>query len=446
MKNKIITSLLLASSLFAMDPEMEKVKDDLENNSGLKNFNTKIVDIQKLKDNDGWFTAIGMQETQQGNRTFSFTTNKKVIIFGGAYNIDTGENLSIKIDYNKMKKDASYTIGNGPTEYFLITDPECPFCKQLEEKLPLLKDKAKIHVFLTADVIPTHWLAKGTINYINSLPTDKRESEARKLFLEKDNAEIIKKIDKYNISLYQNLKEYLPNPQAKGLTDMYFKSIGKAFKVDLSTDDKKNEFLNKKIAELSKIDTKKVDEIYASSKNMIDMYFNPQGTPTIVEAKTGRKLENQFEMFAAAEVVDMKKIKEIASNKELTVVAGKKGAKKVYYFLSTKCPACIQEFKNETKLNKLLAENEVHFILGTAGENPLLAEKELKYILSLQDDKEKFETLSKIMKGEQLAAEKLNKVYDAEYDKKIEMFQYDSFQTLVFETPTLLDENGKNIR
>lgn len=446
MKRKIITSLLLAGSLFAMDPEMEKVKNELENNSGLKNFNTKIIEIQKLKDTEGWFTAIGMQETQQGNKTFNFTTNKKVIIFGGAYNIDTGENLSIKIDYNKMKKDASYTIGNGPVEYFMVTDPECPFCKQLEEKLPLLKDKVKIHVFLTADVIPTHWLAKGTINYINSLPVEKRESEGRKLFLEKDNSEIIKKVDKYNISLYQNLKEYLPNPQAKGLTDMYFASISKAFKVDLSTDEKKNKFLDKKIEELSKTDMKKVNEIYAASKNTIDMYFTPQGTPTIIDGKTGRKLENQFEMFAAAEVVDINKIKEISSNKDLTVVAGKKGAKKVYYFISTQCPACIQEYKNEEKLNKLLAENEVHFLLGTAGSNPEKAEKELKYILSLKNDKEKFETMSKIMKGEQLTSEQLNKVYDDGYEQIMKDYQYDLFQTLVFATPTVLDENGKDIR
>ena len=214
MKKLLLTSVFVASALFGQDAELQKVKNDLENNSGLKNFNTKILEIQKLKNTDGWYTAIGVQETQQGNRTFSFTTNKNVIIFGGAYDINSGENLSLKVDYNKLKESANYTIGNGEKEYFLITDPECPFCKQLEEKLPLLKDKAKIHVFLTADVIPTHWLAKGVINYINSLPADKKEAEARKLFLEKDNAEILKKVDKYKLSLYKNLKEFSSNPHA----------------------------------------------------------------------------------------------------------------------------------------------------------------------------------------------------------------------------------------
>lgn len=446
MKKKILSSLLLASSLFAMDEDLSKVKNDLENNTGLKNFNTKIVDIKKLKDTDGWYTALGAQETQQGTKTFSFTTNKKVIIFGSAYNIDSGENLSIKLDFTKFKKDASYTIGNGPEEYYLITDPECPFCKQLEEKLPLLKDKAKIHVFLTADVIPTHWLARGIINYINSLPPEKRESEARKLFLEKNNAEILKKTDKYNLSLYKNLKEYSSNPQAKRLTDMYYEAIATAFKVDLSTDEKKEKFLNKKIEELSKFDTKKVDEIYAASKNTIDMYFNPKGTPTIIDVKTGNQLENQFEMFGKLGVVDMNKIKEITTNKDLTIVAGKKGAKKAYYFVSTQCPACIQEFKNEAKFEKLLAENEVHFILGTAGGNPQKAQSELKYILSLNDNNQKFETFKTLMKGGQLTSEQMNKTYSVEHEQKIEKFLYDSFQTLVFATPTILDENGKNIR
>ena len=444
MKKLLLTSVFVASALFGQDAELQKVKNDLENNSGLKNFNTKILEIQKLKNTDGWYTAIGVQETQQGNRTFNFTTNKNVIIFGGAYDINSGENLSLKVDYNKLKESANYTIGNGEKEYFLITDPECPYCKQLEEKLPLLKDKAKIHVFLTADVIPTHWLAKGVINYINSLPADKKEAEARKLFLEKDNAEILKKVDKYNLSLYKNLKEFSNNPQAKQLTDMYFRDLSKAFKIDLSTDEKKNKFLDSKIAALSKIDTKKVDEIYANTKNTLDMYFNPNGTPTVIEVNTGRKLENQFEMFAQTKTIDLAKIKDITKNKDLTVVAGKKGAKKAYSFISTQCPACVQEFRSD-KLNKLLSEYEVHFLLGTSGGNPLKAEYEMKHILSLQEDK-RFEALSSIMKGEQLSREVLEKTYDESFDRKIEGLAYDMFQTMVFETPTILDENGKNIR
>ena len=50
------------------------------------------------------------------------------------------------------------------------------------------------------------------------------------------------------------------------------------------------------------------------------------------------------------------------------------------------------------------------------------------------------------MKGEQLSREVLEKTYDESFDRKIEGLAYDMFQTMVFETPTILDENGKNIR
>lgn len=66
MKKLLLTSVFFASALFGQDAELQKVKNDLENNSGLKNFNTKILEIQKLKNTDGWYTAIGVQETQQG--------------------------------------------------------------------------------------------------------------------------------------------------------------------------------------------------------------------------------------------------------------------------------------------------------------------------------------------------------------------------------------------
>lgn len=42
MKKLLLTSVFVASALFGQDAELQKVKNDLENNSGLKNFNTKF--------------------------------------------------------------------------------------------------------------------------------------------------------------------------------------------------------------------------------------------------------------------------------------------------------------------------------------------------------------------------------------------------------------------
>ena len=201
MKKKLLLVSLITSFLFAQETDLSKIKNEIENLDGFKSFNTKILEIDNLKGVDGWYTAKGLQETNQGKRSFDFITNKEVVIFGSAYNLTSGEYLNVKFDFNKLKKSANYSVGNGKKEFFLVTDPECPFCQNLEEKLKLLKDKATIHVLLTADVIPSHFASRGMINYINSFPVEKRAVEANKVFLEKDRAKLLKVIDKYKLKI-----------------------------------------------------------------------------------------------------------------------------------------------------------------------------------------------------------------------------------------------------
>ncbi|WP_418181419.1 hypothetical protein ACNSOL_12010 (plasmid) [Aliarcobacter lanthieri] len=441
MRKSFLLSIIATSFLFANEVDLDKVKNEIENLEGIRNFNTKIIEIKELKGADGWYTAKGLQDTNQGKRSFDMITNKEILIFGNAFNLKTGEPLNVKFDFSKLKDTANYKIGNGKQEFFLVTDPECPYCQQLEEKLHLLKDKATVYVYMTADVIPSHLAAKGTINYINSLPIEKRPAEANKLFLEKNKAELLKKIDKYNIEMYQFLLEYKANPEARGLVSMYFKNIEDAFGIKLDTDEEKDKFLNKKINELKNIDLSKVNAEYTSTKDIIDIYFKVNGTPSVFDIN-GRKLSNQFEMFSMVDVYDIDKIKEL-SKSDFVIKTGKKGAKKAYYFLSTQCPACVNDFNNKEKLDKLLAENEVHFFLGVNGVNYIKAEKELKYILSQPDNETKFKLLKSIMSGNQLIDEQLNKNYGQDYEMKIKKFIYqDQFQTLIMATPTIIFDNN----
>ncbi|MEV9477575.1 hypothetical protein ACOTVS_11155 [Aliarcobacter butzleri] len=446
MKKKLLLVSLITSFLFAQETDLSKIKNEIENLDGFKSFNTKILEIDNLKGVDGWYTAKGLQETNQGKRSFDFITNKEVVIFGSAYNLTSGEYLNVKFDFNKLKKSANYSVGNGKKEFFLVTDPECPFCQNLEEKLKLLKDKATIHVLLTADVIPSHFASRGMINYINSFPVEKRAVEANKVFLEKDRAKLLKVIDKYNIDMYKLLLEYKSNPNAREVVNMYLESIEEAFNVKLKSNDEIDRYLNEKIAFLEKTDLKKINAEYAATKDIIDTYFKVNGTPTVYDIN-GKKLENQFEMFAMLNAYDLEKIKEISSNEELVIKAGKKGAKKAFYFLSTQCPPCINYFNDKEKMNKLLSENEVYFLLGINGSNELKAEKELKYILSQPSNDLKFDALKSIMSGKQLNNDDLNKSYDVSFEKKIEKYIFrDLYQTFVVATPSIILEDGKTIK
>jgi len=71
----------------------------------------------------------------------------KVMIVGQAFN-KNGEPIGIERDMSKYKKSALWTIGNGKKEYYLFTDPECPFCQMFEKNLDKLKSNVKLYVFL----------------------------------------------------------------------------------------------------------------------------------------------------------------------------------------------------------------------------------------------------------------------------------------------------------
>lgn len=441
MRKKIaLLSLVTSISLFGNTFDKEATKKDFENLPAFKNFNTKVLDIKPLY-ND-WYVLKGQQETKQGKRQFDAFSDKKTIIFGSAFDLESGLNLNIKTDFNAFKEQAMYKVGNGKTEFFLITDPECPFCKDLEEKMHLLKDTATVYVFMTPDIIPSHLTARGITYYVLSLPTEKRNTEARDLIIEKDKSKILKKIDAYNISFYQSLQTLIENPNAKSLVDEYLKDIEKAFNVKLDTKEKQLDFLKQKVEKLSKNDLSKVESVYKKQKDILDMNFRPDGTPSVYGAD-GKKLENQFEMFTKTDTVDFTKIKELSKDTEFSVVAGKKGAPKLYYFIGTQCSACKNEFKN---IDKLLENNEVHFILSLAGSNPEQAFKEIKHIYSLKDEKQKYETLKNIMLEQNIQVDLNSKKYDKEFDTKTNKYLRDLQMTFVMATPTLLDENGKKIK
>lgn len=441
---KVLLSIVAVASLYADSSSLEGVKKEIESLPGLKNFNTKIIEIKEIDKN--WYAIKGLQETQQGKRTFDAFSNKKLMIIGNGFDLENGKTINIQTDFSQFKDKVSYSIGNGKNEYYLITDPECPYCVDLEEKLPLLKDDAKIHVFLTGDIIPSHLASNGIVNYIESLPKEKRAAESRAIFLEKNRANTLKKIDKYNLHMYQMIQTYKNNPEAKPIIDSYINDLEKAFNIKLDNNEVLNKFLQEKIDKSKSSITPELEKQIQDKKDLISMYFKPNGTPSVYKMD-GQKLNNQYEMFNGIDKVNMNKIKEIAEDKELNITAGKIGAKKVYYFIGTQCPACKQHYANKESLNKLLENNEVHFILALNGSNPTKAQKELMYLYSLNDESTKFKLLDSIMQGKELSMEELNKTYSNEFMRKMSKYlNKDMNDTFVNGTPSIYDENGKNIR
>lgn len=91
---------------------------------------TKLADGGSLYMVKGYFDTPRKKIPAQ----LFLSADLKTGVYGRGYNAETPkEYLSFLPE--KISADAAMTIGNGPFEMFVISDPLCPFCKQLELKL-----------------------------------------------------------------------------------------------------------------------------------------------------------------------------------------------------------------------------------------------------------------------------------------------------------------------
>jgi len=170
---KIITSTLIASSMFSMLNASEisqKYLNHLKALPSLSMFNIKEAeDLGNLYH----FKAIAKRGRITPLNVF-LTKDEKYLIIGNGFNTKDKTKLEFEVDMKQYKKDAAFTYGTGKDEYYVFTDPECPFCHRFEKLMQRLGDKATFHVYLFP--LRMHKEAKGMSLHVLSQPKDKRAS------------------------------------------------------------------------------------------------------------------------------------------------------------------------------------------------------------------------------------------------------------------------------
>jgi len=100
--------------------------------------------------------AGGMYEVVMGKNIAYTDKDGRYFLFGSVYDMQTREDLTApkrellsRIDTSKLPlSDAFVRVkGNGARKIFLFSDPDCPFCKQLEPELDKL-DNVTIYTFI----------------------------------------------------------------------------------------------------------------------------------------------------------------------------------------------------------------------------------------------------------------------------------------------------------
>lgn len=146
MKKIILGSVLLSSLLLAQNVD----KDFLNNLPIVKQGNVKVEKFQKL---DGIYHVKGTPAQAAPNQPlqpieFFLTENFKQLIMGRAIDTANGQPVRFPVDLSELKGKEAITYGTGKKVLYVFTDPECPYCKTFEKKIPSLKDKYTFKIFL----------------------------------------------------------------------------------------------------------------------------------------------------------------------------------------------------------------------------------------------------------------------------------------------------------
>jgi len=178
---KIVALVGLVSIMFGSDKLLsQKELDEVLKSSfiypklvqDIKKGNIEVRGVKK----DGFY--IINIKTKRGNGNIYITEDKKYTIIGNVIENKTQKPLTAKFPINEeiVKEGVSFTFGKGDKEIYLITDPECPYCKMLEkEKREILENNYKVHVILFP--LSFHKDAKAMSYYILSGKDDKEKSQ-----------------------------------------------------------------------------------------------------------------------------------------------------------------------------------------------------------------------------------------------------------------------------
>jgi len=188
---KLFISLTLAAALFAFDKSLSKNKTiEVLKSTPIYNQIAPLIKKGKiktkatLKDN---FYIIELI-TKKGKGLIYVTKDKKYTIIGRVLK-QNGQMLIPNFPKNAeiIKKGVMFIFGEGKKDIYIVTDPECPFCRMLEkQKKDILKKNYRVHVILMP--LPFHKHAKAMSYYILAAKTDKERAKRMSKVLEGSNA------------------------------------------------------------------------------------------------------------------------------------------------------------------------------------------------------------------------------------------------------------------
>ena len=386
MKKKM--SIVVSSLLFVATAQALSIKDDLQNS--IEIFKKEDIRIISAKDID----SVYQLKLSSKGKSFEgyITKDKKYIFFGTALDLKTGKQLFVQTDMSKYDDKQAFEFGTGKDEYYVFTDPECPYCKKFEAQWDKLKSKVKFHTFLFP--LSFHKNANDMSLYILN---------------QKNNAD-----------------------KSKALIDISLHN------------DKKYETIKNLSVKKKKVLVEKLNNQMKIAK---EMFVN--GAPAVFD-KLGRTVrwDTLIKKYDLG-TLDTKVIDILVKQK--TYIKYGSGKKKLYLFTDVDCPFCKKEFTSG-KLDKLAKDYTIYVFLHPLTKLHPQSFAKSAFILSQKTNEQKVKQLKRFFKGavlskkDKASMDDLKKSKDTSVFKSLSLIEYVSMKASINSTPSMYDENGNKFR
>ena len=161
---KLLLALAITTSLSAVEELSQNEITEIEQ---LELFKRAQIKVTKAYDMGNLYALI---INARGNADQVFLTkDKKSLITGDVIDTSDGSKITPPTDLTGVRGKEAFIYGSGTEEYFLFTDPECPYCKKFESYFPKIEKNVKIRVFYYP--LDFHKNAKDMSLYVMSKKT-----------------------------------------------------------------------------------------------------------------------------------------------------------------------------------------------------------------------------------------------------------------------------------
>jgi len=216
-KIKLLLAISAALALSA-SASVKMTQADLDKtiNTFPKMLKNEMISVDKAVVEKNGMKHLGLiAKTPRGEQKFEVfvfdDAKNPTMVIGRAFD-KNGDVLNLPVDKKIIESGVSLKIGTGPKQIYVVTDPECPYCKRLDKNIKESNLK-KVTINVITMPLSFHKESKPMLYWVLSAKTDKEKAERLKAVMSKND---------------QTYKTFKPTKAEKELVDSMIEKSNKA--------------------------------------------------------------------------------------------------------------------------------------------------------------------------------------------------------------------------